>query len=103
MKYASLMDRIVANSVEEAGTGCWVWMGKKRHDYAQMSVRVDGKHKTLRVIRVVLRETTGDEGKGMHAGHKSHCHNASCVNPKHLEWTTPDANCAEMWGRRRAR
>ena len=101
-RYADLMERVVANSVEEARTGCWVWVGNKdKAGYGRMTARVDGAHKKLRVIRVVLQQVTGKDGKGLHAGHA--CANPSCVNPHHLSWQTVQENSDEMWGRRRAR
>jgi hypothetical protein len=49
--------------------------------------------KTQRVHRLVLQLTTGQDGEGLHAAHKPLiCNNASCFNPKHLEWKTCEEN-----------
>lgn len=92
-RYADIAERIVANSVLAIdsfydGTPCWLWTGRTQVNrsgvhYGRINVRVNGKHKTEKVHRVVVREikrrrlTRRDVV--MHL-----CNNTLCCNPAHL-------------------
>jgi hypothetical protein len=108
-KYASLEDRIIANSVvseerfwtnPETGemTPCWEWTGsffvnRSGNKYGRMSVRIPGKKNpvSFKVHRLVLMVF-----KGLHltpddvSAHN--CNNTLCCNPAHLRKATQSEN-----------
>lgn len=96
-KYASLQERIIANSVlsDECfynGTPCWVWLGKTSRGtlkYPEMTMRYKlgprkGKVHNVRVHRKVVEVFKGRRVTPkmvvMHL-----CNNSLCVNPEHLK------------------
>jgi len=103
MKYASLAERILANSVVSPysedwynGTACWLWVGRTSAGYPMMSMRYKkgprkGKHYTVGAHRMSivafknLRMTPR-----MVARHL--CNNRLCVNPDHLAGGTQKQN-----------
>lgn len=104
-KYASLRERIIANSVMHddyswGGSHCWVWLGSVVHSrgnrmpYARMTVRVKGRPRAQRVTRLALREFRGVQLRTDRVA--SHlCNNTLCVNPMHLKLTTQAANMGQ--------
>lgn len=66
--------------VKKRGNGCWLWKGAKDSDgYGTMSVN----GKSLWVHRVAYAAFVAPLRAGDTVHHT--CHNASCVNPHHLE------------------
>lgn len=97
-KYASLIDRIIANSILSDenfynGTPCWEWIGRVTTNrsgtkYPRMARRLTKGPRKGRVTmefahRVVVRNIKGRRlTKRMVAMHL--CNNSLCVNPDHL-------------------
>ena len=93
-KYATLADRIIANSVtsdtyEWCGSRCWEWTGKTRTNragvkYGAMTRRDKrGKVQNVAAHRASIEAFTGRKPRrdvvGMHL-----CNYSLCVNPAHL-------------------
>src|SRR5260221_13333244 len=105
-KYASMEDRLIANSVISEshfwnGTACWEWIGayKKNRSgmsYGKINVRFkSGKRKgqlhTEQAHRVALRVFKGRYlGKRYVGGHA--CNVSWCINPAHLTGGTQRTN-----------
>jgi hypothetical protein len=96
MKYATIFERLVANTAEPESTqGCWVWTAaadnRPGRGYARINLRVDGKHRSLRAHRVMAQVfhdkplTPADEVDHL-------CYNVLCINPDHLEVCTKREN-----------
>jgi len=89
MKYASMFERLVANTAEpETDQGCWVWIaacGKRPgKEYPRMNARVNGKHRSLRPHRVMAQ--LFEEFELEVVDEVDHlCFNIQCINPDHLE------------------
>jgi hypothetical protein len=89
-KYATTYERIMANVEQPKNElACWHWLGRlNTRNYPQMNMRVDGKHKTVLVHRVMAKLVCGfDElaeqfGGDVEVDHI--CHNTTCLNPDHL-------------------
>ena len=96
MKYASMFERLVANTAEpENDQACWLWTGaiddRPGRGYARINCRVDGKHRSLRAHRVMAQLFTDDELT--EADEVDHlCFNVKCINPDHLEVVTKRVN-----------
>lgn len=104
-KYNEPVDRVIANTVMSEtnafqGTPCWEWIGKRSANrsgnfYGKLSVRVDGKVKTLYAHRFVLENVQGkplqDHHVVMHL-----CNNTICCNPLHLARGTQKQNMKQM-------
>lgn len=95
-KYRTLYERIVANTRLDEETGCWVWTSSIRRHYPCMTIRVDGKLKTISPHRAILEEVHRVYFPLDEAGHL--CANPLCVNPTHLEIQTKAHNLAERRG-----
>lgn len=105
-RYASLRDRIVANSVVSGfhhygGSWCWEWTGKRRYNkagmqYGRINVRVGGKHKTVAAHRASVFAFSGIWSP-RHMEVKHLCNNSVCVNPKHLENGTHSENMKQCY------
>lgn len=92
-KYASMAERIVANSVlSDDGKGCWWWTGKRgSNDYPLINIRENGRHRTLLAHRLSFITFRGAIADGLEVDHDCVCH--WCVNPWHLTPRTPQENC----------
>jgi hypothetical protein len=99
MKYASLFDRLVANSVkpdDQNENGCWVWTGRtdgKRYPYGRMNVRVEGKHTTT-APHCEMEKLFREDGllcpETETIDHL--CFNTLCINPDHWQIKTRAEN-----------
>lgn len=70
--------------VDRQTDGCWQWTGFiNPNGYSQMSVRVDGKVRTIQAHRVAYEWFVGPVPDGLTIDHL--CRNTRCVNPAHLE------------------
>lgn len=106
MKYASLEERIIWNSVLSTdsfynGTPCWIWIGKMQRGrngalYPAMTIRYKsglrkGKVASVRVHRKVIEVFKGRRMTprmvGLHL-----CNTTMCVNPDHLHGGTQKKN-----------
>ena len=101
MRYKDMTDRIIHNSVLaldsfHEGTPCWIWTGRTYvnrtgEHYGRINVRVRGKHKTVKVHRLVITEIKGRRlPRNMVAKHL--CNNTLCCNPAHLIGGTQSTN-----------
>jgi hypothetical protein len=100
MRYRNLEERIIANSVLDLTTDCWVWLGKRSYSrngsnrwYPIMTVHVKGKGtRNKRVHHLALTELRGIRrpSKIFVAAHS--CNNSYCVNPMHLRWALQSTN-----------
>lgn len=71
----------------QRGTGCWVWRGPLDRDgYGTFHLR----RLTRRAHRVGWYDLRGPIPEGMVVNHA--CRNRRCVNPQHMELTTPREN-----------
>ncbi len=99
MKYASLYERLIANSVkpdDQNENGCWLWTGrtdgKRGGEYGRMNVWRDGKIKTVqphREMEQLFRETPlcPEDHTIDHL-----CTNQLCINPDHWQLVTRVVN-----------
>lgn len=94
-KYASVKDRLLANSVLDPLTGCRIWTRKTRkrrgggRDGA-INIRINGRHVTKTAHRVSFEEFNGPIPDGFQIDHT--CVNSLCIEPTHLEAVTHDEN-----------
>ena len=106
-KYASMADRIIANSMIADGTGCWIWTGKRRANqsgywYGRVTVRDGARVMSLLAHRVALETFTGVKlRKGEVVLHA--CDNPLCVNPEHLSAGTQQQNVRDAVKKKRHR
>lgn len=71
---------------------CWEWRGSLSWDgygYAHLTI-AKGKYANLRAHRLFYQLLIDDIPKGLQCDHV--CENRSCVNPMHIELTTPNIN-----------
>jgi hypothetical protein len=94
MRYGSLQERLLSLSAMEPGTGCWLWLGKRKPlGYGRLNVRRAGKHITLLAHRAsyeLFKEAP--IGKGKELDHI--CHQPACINPEHLREVSGAENLA---------
>lgn len=97
-RYATLYERLVANSRLDDDTLCWVWTGATRAKYGVFTERVEGMpHPTRRAAhRAMLEETTGYEFPYDEGGHI--CRNTLCIAPYHLRVQTTAENLSDRIG-----
>lgn len=81
-------DRVLAYSMPEPNSGCWLWMGFiSTGGYGVLNAR----KKLCRAHRVSYEAFKCDIPKGLDLDHL--CRNRACVNPDHLEPVTRQVNC----------
>ena len=91
----TLESRIIAKSLPEPNTGCWLWLGSVYRDgYGQIGVRAR-KFRAHRASYEVFVKPIPD---GLQLDHL--CRVRSCVNPKHLEPVTNQENLRRGLGGR---
>lgn len=109
---AAIRDRFVAR-VDVDPSGCWLWTGAcSGGGYAQLSVRIKGRVRTLRASRLAYELFIGSFDPDDEIDHLCHsmsspalcpggdeCLHRRCVNPWHLEPVTSAENDArsEPW------
>lgn len=86
-QYRSMEERLIANSVLDPESECWIWIGVRgKGGYGRLSMRLP-EVKTPRLVyahRVAFEVFIGEELKpGHHVDHV--CVNPSCINPGHLQ------------------
>jgi hypothetical protein len=93
-RYSTIEDRIIANSVLDPESECWIWIGRRdRNGYGKINVRDGRKHVTAWAHRVAYEAFVGPIPKRMSVDHTCAC--AACVNPAHLRLLTISANTAD--------
>lgn len=95
VRYPTLEARLIANSVMDPATDCWLWMGKtskRRGGRAdgRISLWIAGRHVSRRAHRISYEHFVGEIPDGYEVDHK--CRNTLCINPAHLEAVTPTEN-----------
>lgn len=95
-KYASMRERLIANSASFSDDICWLWLGKSSRSrgrdsrYGRLNVRVLGRHVTLLAHRVSYETFHGPIPDGHEVDHT--CYETMCINPAHLEVVPPTVN-----------
>lgn len=105
-KYASLAERIIANTALVDGpldTPCWIYLGHlDRNGYGRMSLRIDGRHRKVKVHRLAVEVFRGidmpPEVMGLHL-----CSVRPCANPMHVEPGTESQNSLQREAEKRMR
>lgn len=116
-QFLTLYDRLVNNTYIPEGqseaNGCWVWVGtvsntdedgsrSRRKQYPRFSLRIGGKHRTLKAHRAMLVASECAEEPelfadlymgysilGFESDHHG-CNNGLCINPDHTQWLHRD-------------
>src|ERR1700735_277094 len=110
MRYDSLLDRIIANSVlsedcEYKGEKCWEWVGGYRQHRSDkrgvINMWCPIKKKVIHVVayRAAIMASGRRIGPNQVARHR--CDNPLCVNPNHLFVGTQSQNMRECVSRGR--
>lgn len=96
MKYLSMEQRLIANSVFDPATGCWLWIAARDKrastPYGKISVWVPERGRpVMRQAHIVSYETFIGPVPGRHEiDHK--CRQGFCICPNHLEAVPPATN-----------
>lgn len=94
--YPTLWHRIRANC--DCSGECWLWRGSVGTNHRpQITLRIDGKHRTLNVARLVLLQFY--RPGPWEASHQCVDDTWLCVRPDHLLPETKKQNMARRWKR----
>lgn len=100
-KYRNLYERLVASTVlatpDDPGS-CWLWTGHKSGHYPKITIRINGKPRSVWAHRAMLEEYHDIVFPFDEAAHL--CYNTLCINPAHLEVQTQIFNLAMRRGYR---
>lgn len=97
-RYASLYERLVANTSCECDGGCWLWTGKvEANGRPRMNIRREGRHRSVNPAREMLNlfYVLDSETEASHLCTTSYL----CINPDHLVPETKQQNMARRWGK----
>jgi hypothetical protein len=94
-----VIDRL-ADRVEIADSGCWIFTGALRNGYGALGAGPRGSG-LVYAHRVAYEHFVGDIPEGLHLDHL--CMTRSCVNPAHLEPVTQGENNRRAWAARKNR
>lgn len=96
--YVNTWARVMANTIFDPEKGCWLWTGQtssRKPDspnvYPQMSMRVAGRHKTIRVHRWVAEHVTRRK-LAWNITIEHLCANSLCVSPNHFGLASNEDN-----------
>ncbi len=94
--YATLLERLEANSTTLPWTGCYIFLGHvSGFGHGRVSVRINGQHKNLLVHRAAYSEYYGVKlSKRTVLRHT--CHIPSCWNPLHLLKSSQSKNIQDQ-------
>jgi len=107
--YPTLWARILANCTVDPITGCWLWLGKTKHSrgtqarYPAMNLRVEGKHKTVAVYRVVASLILGRELDPSQETVEHTCFTTVCIAPHCIGLMTNIDNASSARARKLGR
>ncbi len=92
-KYASMYERLVANTAEpENAQACWLWTGKTdRSDYGRLNTCGEGSKTVTLMAHVAMAAIFFEIPEGHQVDHL--CRSRPCINPDHLEPVTASENC----------
>ena len=101
MRYRNMEERLLANSVLDRSTGCWLWVGTRHRGYGYLTVRVEGRAHPIkrRAHRVAYETFVGPIPDGKELDHT--CVESLCINPDHLVPETGRKNIELRDARRR--
>lgn len=90
-KYATLAERLLANSKVDPLTGCRIWTGRTRKrkggdEDGAINLRINGRHVTRAAHRISFEVFKGPIPDGHDIDHC--CVNSLCIEPTHLEAVT---------------
>lgn len=99
-RYPSPLDRLLAHSVKDPESDCWLWTGSRiiRNNRPRIAVRLGGRPRWITVTRFIVQFVLG---KRWQAGRPkinvgAHiCHNGQCVNPAHVRRRSQKQNINE--------
>lgn len=91
-KPRQIKDRLLANSIPEPMSGCWLWLSQRDGGgYPFMCVEGRGRtRKFKKAHRLSYEEFVGKIPAGLDLDHL--CRNRACINPQHLEPVTRAVN-----------
>lgn len=96
-KYPSPVDRLLAHSVLDPETGCWIWTGSRfpTNQRPRIAVRIKGKSQWVTVARFIVQFVHGcrwglNESRRKLGAHN--CDNSQCVHSNHVKRGTPLSN-----------
>lgn len=87
-----LQQKIVASSIPEPMSGCWLW--EKGLDHLKKYGYTWYNNKNIRAHRASYLAFNGEIPNGLFVLHK--CDNPKCVNPQHLFLGTNEDNLKDM-------
>lgn len=93
--YPSMEQRLIANSVLDPVTGCWIWIGARDKrastPYGKITVWENGKRRKRQAHIVSYETFIGPIPPGHELDHNP-CRYGFCICPNHLEAVTPQVN-----------
>lgn len=88
-KYPSPVDRLLAHTVSDIESGCWIWTGSVNNvGRPRIAVRFNGKSRWVTVARFIVQFVHGKRWGRNDARRKvgaHRCHNPLCANPDHVQ------------------
>lgn len=97
MKYHCMAERLIANSVPDRDSDCWLWTGSRDNrpssPYGRLNIRLPGRqHVQIKAHRMSYETFVGPIPEGHEVDHR--CNNPICINPQHLQAVLPVINKA---------
>jgi hypothetical protein len=105
-KYRDMADRLLANSIVDPETGCWIWVGPKFGKvtiYGYVTVKRNGKPVHKAAHRMSYETFIEPIPEGFELDHKLElpCRGGLCIHPNHVEPVTRSENEQRKAARRR--
>lgn len=99
----SVIQRVIAHSVFDRVSGCWIWTGAyvvNKNGLKYGRIKVDGR--AMLVHRAAWEAVHGRAMPRSRAG-AHQCANTLCCNPAHVRAQTQSRNVADAWRLRKER